>query len=141
MKRVSYERGRQFEEFCALWLHSFLSERLHGRTVSVSPEIELRSKIQGSCGIVYEFDIAAFVDSCNGTSHKLLAACECKDHSMCVNMDMMAGFAYKIHDAEVPVGIFFSAEGFEKGALNIASQEGIYAICLKNEFLRWIRKD
>jgi hypothetical protein len=82
----------------------------------------------GSRGSVYQIDVY-YEFEIAGVRHRV--AIECKNTSRRIERDDVLAFAMKVQDCQGVIGVIVSANGYQSGALDAASQLGIKILTLE----------
>ena len=86
-------------------------------------------RIAGSGG-EYEFDVVARFTRFGGAEFTVLV--ECKRYRGAVKRDLVLALHAKLRDVGAHKAMMFSASGFQKGAVEYASQNGIALLIFRN---------
>lgn len=121
------DKGDEYEDFSAEIISKIRELEQVGLVRPIS--IEQKVKLQAPYGAKREIDILiTYLDS---ESRKLKAAIECKDYKSAVSVEKIEAFRTKCDNLKIDKAIFFSKNGFQKGAIQSAEYNHIQLIELR----------
>ena len=94
-------------------------------------------QLAGAAG-EYEFDAVAEFEILEGA--RLVVLIECKRHSNPIKRDYIIALEGKIRDVGAHKGMVFSTAGFQRGAINYATERGIATVTFVDGSLTYVTR-
>lgn len=114
---------QELERWVQYVYDTLLNIKDEGILVARDVRLKGRDDIEHQIGVFYEFSRAGII-------HRV--AIECKNAGRPIVKDMVMAFKAKISDIQNIQGVIVAANGFQSGAKNFASKNGIIALELKD---------
>jgi hypothetical protein len=109
-------------------VQSIIQQKLSGIELDAPVIVEHNSKLRGVSGYEHQIDVSF---SCSMIGVKLLFLVECKYYNKKVSVEDILAFKARIDDIRAHKGVFVTTEGYQKGALTFAKQNGIALVTVK----------